>query len=539
MTTLKKSLLMLLGLAVAYVLAALVAVYDPGVFLLRGLSNIVLMAYSLALMVYFADHIIERSIRMYLVGIAGLITFWVVLRSAKYIAFEETEIIARHIWYLYYVPALMIPLSSLAAALSVGNKDRHRSGLMMRPAVCITLVLALFILTNDSHQLVFRFQPGFACWDSEYSHGLVFYIVYGWIALLFITAICILFSKCRVYASRRLIWIPMLPALFGVTYLTMYAAGVWPRLNGLFFGQFPESVCFTIAGIWLSLVYIGLIPSNSGYGRLFAISDLSAQIADRDYRVIYRSQAAADLSMRELSSETEVALDENTRVHRKEVHGGFVYWQDDITELNRINSELVEVGERLSEEAELLRLENASKEERAQIEAKTKTYDDIASRVKPQSRRIIELCGQAEKEPEKYESHMRTVCLLAVYIKRFANLSLLAAVCPEIDTEELFLAVQESMRHINDMGIPAMVTFRGVCGIDSQKLLECYELFEQLLESSLQKLRGVQVNIQENMMKCVFEGVELPAAEGCISGIAVENDTSFVQISLREERDTL
>ena len=337
MTTLKRSLLMLLGLAAAYILAALVAVYDPGVFLLRSLSNIVFISYSLALLVFFADHIVDRSIRRCLVGVAGLITFWVVLRSAKYIAFEETQIVARHIWYMYYVPALMIPLTSLAAALSVGKQNGKLSGHKIWAVVCVTLVLILLVLTNDLHQLVFRFQPGFDGWDAVYSHGPVFYMVYGWIAILFIATICILFFKCRVSASRRLVWIPMLPALFGVIYLTAYAAGVWPRLNGVLFGQFPESVCFTIAGIWLSLVYIGLIPSNSRYGRLFAISDLSAQIADGNYRVIYRSQDAAELSIQELSADTEVSLDENTRIHRKEVHGGFVYWQDDITELNRIN----------------------------------------------------------------------------------------------------------------------------------------------------------------------------------------------------------
>lgn len=123
MTTAKRALLMLLQLAFLYAFIACVAVFDPDRFLLRAASNLFLMMFSLALMISFADRIIEPHTRRYMVSIAGLITLWIVLRGAKYIAFEETEIVARHIWYLYYLPALLIPFLSLLAALSVGTKN--------------------------------------------------------------------------------------------------------------------------------------------------------------------------------------------------------------------------------------------------------------------------------------------------------------------------------------------------------------------------------------------------------------------------------
>lgn len=534
MATARKALRMLFQLSVLYGIASCSSVFLPDVFLLRNMSTFLLMAFSLALLLYFAEHIIERDTRKYLVSIAGLITLWIVLRGAKYIAFEETEIVARHIWYLYYIPALLIPLLSLFAALSVGERSKTTPRWKVRLAIAMTLILTALVLSNDLHQLAFRFRPGFALWDTAYQRTPVFYAVYVWIALESIGTIYILFTRCRVSASRRLIWIPMLPALFGIVYLTLYANHAWPRVNGTLFGEMPEAVCFTIAGIWLSLMYIGLIPSNAGYGRLFQLSDLTAQITDRNYQVIFQNPNAASLSIQQRRSDPPISLDQNTRVLRKPIYGGFVYWQDDITELNRINAELWEVSERLSEEAELTRLENELKEERAQIEAKTKTYDMIAVKVLPQSQKIAGLCAQAEHEPERYAADMKTVCVLATYIKRYANLSLLAADHGEIEANELFLSVQESIRAVRETGVPADIFCAEEGVLPAKCALDAYALFESALEQALPMLRGVQVSIRENTMKCVFEGAALRLSDCGGAELTAEDGTAYLRIPLRE-----
>ena len=534
MTTAKRTLRMLAQFALLYGIAACITIFAPDVFLLRHCSTLFLMAPALALMMYFSEHIIARDTRKYLVAIAGLTVAWITLRGAKYIAFEETGVIARHVWYLYYVPALLIPLCSLLAALSVGRQERDRRPWKARFSVGLTVLLILLILTNDLHQLAFRFQPGFADWDAEYTRGPVNVAAYLWILILVVGVFYILFSRCRLSAGRKLVWLPMLPALFGVVYLTLYAMGRWPRIGGELFGEFPEAVCFTLAGVWMSLISIGLIPSNASYGKLFELSDLAAQIADRDYRVIYRNANAASLSGEQMASPSGVVLDRDTRVHRKTVAGGFVYWQDDVTELNRINEELRELGEQLAEETELLSLRNELREERAKIEAKTKAYDEIAEQVLPQSRRIAALCVEAGQCPEKYAANMKTVCLLAAYIKRYANLTLLAADQEEMELRELFLALQESLRYVREAGIPADEGLSGEVRVNSQRLIAAYALFETLLEAALPSLRGLQVRLEESVLKLSFAGAELALPEGAYGEIRVEDRISYVRLPLGE-----
>jgi len=328
MTIKRKSILLLLQLAAVYCLTACASVFLPERFLLRHFPTILLGTFSFFLMRYFSDHIIEPDTRRYLVGIAALIIFWVLLRAAKYIAFEETGIIARHLWYFYYVPLLLIPLFSLFAALStVRHGDGAGPAWQKNAAALLTLFLILIVLTNDLHQRVFRFREGFADWDASYTHEPLYYVICVWIVLLLLAVFRILFTECRVLASRRLVWIPLLPAGFGILYTMLYLADLWPRVNGGLFGEFPEAVGITMAGIWLSLIYIGLIPSNVGYADLFALSGLSAQIADHDFQIIYKSPGAASLTEEELRSDRDIYPDADIRIHRKEVQGGYVYWQ--------------------------------------------------------------------------------------------------------------------------------------------------------------------------------------------------------------------
>ncbi|MBR3296587.1 MAG: hypothetical protein IKI65_01960, partial [Firmicutes bacterium] len=421
-----KSIRMLLQLAILFVLVGLISAFAPDVFLLRQPTTLLLLALSLALLMYFREHTIDRHIRTHLVAIAAMICLWMLLRGAKYIAFEETETIARHLWYMYYIPALMVPQISLYCALSLGGGKSLAGKAASAVTTAVTAVLTVLILTNDLHQRMFRFKPGFEDWDSDYSRTGLFLFVYVWVIGLLIATMVILFRRCRLSASRRLIWIPVIPSVFGVTYAVLYAFDLWPRMNGTLLGELPEGICFALAALWLSFMYIGLIPSNEGYAKLFEASDTASQIADRGYNVIYRSNKAAQLTKEQLSSEAAISLDSHTRVHRKPVSGGYVYWQDDTTELDQINSELEELGEHLAEEAELIRLENDLKKERASIEAKTRVYDDIAGKVLPQSQKITELCSRAEEDPSHLDEDLKLLCVYAAYIKRFANLTLIA-----------------------------------------------------------------------------------------------------------------
>lgn len=81
----------------------------------------------------------------------------------------------------------------------------------------------------------------------------------------------------------------------------------------------------------------------------------------------------------------------------------------------------------LSEEKELIRIDNELKEKQAKINEKSKVYDEIAVKVYKQSLEIEKLSKEAKEKPELFEQNMAKICVYAAYIKRLANLILLAA----------------------------------------------------------------------------------------------------------------
>jgi len=528
---------MLTLLAILFVAVGCISAFAPDVFLLRNPSTLVLLALSLALLMYFREHVIDSHIRTHLVAIAAMICLWMLLRGAKYIAFEETDTVARYIWYMYYIPALFIPQISLYGALSLGSGRSRARSAAAAVTTAVTTALVIIILTNDFHQMIFRFKPGFAGWDSDYSRSRLFFFLYVWIIGLLAATMVILFRRCRLSESRRLMWLSVIPSVFGVTYVVLYAVDLWPSVNGSMIGELPEGICFTMAALWLCFIQIGLIPSNKGYVELFEASDTASQIADRSFSVIYRSEKAAQLTPEQLASEESLLPNGHTRIHREAVSGGFVYWQDDITELKRINSELEELGDQLNEEAELIRLENELKEDRARIEAQTRAYDGIAEKVLPQSQKIAEICARAEKDPSHLGDDLKLLCVYAAYIKRFANLTLLASDRTEMNTEELSLAVAESLRSVREMGIPAELYFDGAAAAAAPSLIDAYAMFESLLEDALPKLKGLQLTLNGDLFKLSFEGVSLSMPQKYGASAFTEDGNTYVRCSLGKAGD--
>ena len=66
---------------------------------------------------------IQPQVRRYLTAISTLMVFWLTVRTTKYL-FTEDPWTLRHLWYLYYLPMLFIPLLGLLVALSLGKAEK-------------------------------------------------------------------------------------------------------------------------------------------------------------------------------------------------------------------------------------------------------------------------------------------------------------------------------------------------------------------------------------------------------------------------------
>ena len=112
----------------------------------------------------------------------------------------------------------------------------------------------------------------------------------------------------------------------------------------------------------------------------------------------------------------------DTLLHHQAIHGGHIYWQDDVKTINDLAEHLRDTNDMLGERYDLLKAEVELKERRLQAEEKSRLYDRIAQEIAPQLNKADELLQQSSEQPEKANALLSQVCVISAYIKRRANL---------------------------------------------------------------------------------------------------------------------
>lgn len=519
----------------------------PDVFPTRNLSTVYLLTLTVCLVLYYAHRVTPTgglSAAMKLLSWMCLLL--ILLRGVKYSAFSEVDVLARHCWYLYYGPLLLLPLLLFYIALSVApGKEAPVSGLW-RLTLALTVLLIALVLTNDLHRQAFLFQPGFADWDHSYSHGWLFYAVTFWEYALYFAAILILVRKCRIVSSKKNAWIILLPFALGIAMSLLLLTGKMPKLRGTNIVEFPEALICMAAVVLECCMQLGLIPTNGDYGRLFRHFSIAAQITDEKGRAVYASPSALALTPAQFAAESGERIGEHTLLHKMPLPGGFGFWQDDMTELDRLNGALEEAKEDLAQEAELIRLRNELKEKQTKLAQRTLMYDTIAKRTQRQSQAISLLAETARTsgDPARKDACRRRITLFGAYIKRYANLMLLSREHSAIELGELGLSVSEVLRYLNYCGIPGEFIGGAEGAVPAEAALAAFEAFEALLETNLDSLQGVFVNLsarEDVTFKMTLENLSAPLPEeatalladaGVLWELQREDDVAYICLSL-------
>ena len=317
----------------------------PDVFPMRNLTVIYLLTLCVCHILYYSHRVTPMGgLSFMMKALSAMSLLLILFRGIKYSVFAEIGVIDRHIWYLYYVPMILMPLFLFYISLYVAPKKDFKIKKWLWTAV-ISAGFIILILTNDLHQLVFSFQPDFERWDSEYSYGILFYIITVWRYILYLSAITILVMKCRITSSKKNAWIIMIPFVIGAVMNTLLVTEKMPKINGTYIIEFPEALIFTAAVVLECCIGLGLIPTNTDYGKLFQKFSIAAQITDKNGDTVYSSLWASPLSKEQFQSESGSRISEHTVLNKMEIPGGFGFWQDDMTELDRLNDELARAKE--------------------------------------------------------------------------------------------------------------------------------------------------------------------------------------------------
>ena len=103
--------------------------------------------------------------RKYLTWMSLLIAFLLILRTIKFVFLPSGHITNRYAWYLYYFPQTFTVLLMFFTVLHIGRPHNRPINTKWKLLYLPAALLSLGILTNDLHQLAFRFPDGVANYD--------------------------------------------------------------------------------------------------------------------------------------------------------------------------------------------------------------------------------------------------------------------------------------------------------------------------------------------------------------------------------------
>ena len=417
-------------------------------------------------------------------AVIALMLFWFVTRMLKY-EFVTDPVLVRYLWYLYYLPMLFIPLCALYSAILLGKSEQVRLPKHALLLCFVTAGLVLLVLTNDLHQLVFRFPQGKPWSDDDYGYGAGYYCIVILLLLCAAAFLVLLLYKCRVPKSRKFIWLPSVPVAVLLAYTVLYLS----RVQWLFdcFGDLPAFFCLSYVVILESCMQTGLIQTNTGYDMLFAAATIRAQITDESWNTRYHSAASSlDAETLQRAASAPILLNRNTLLKTNRIGGGHVAWQEDVTELADTLEQLEENQQELADENYLEREALRARQEVLGLQEKNRLYDLIGKHTRPQIEQLDALLKEYDRaEGENARRRiLARICVIGAYIKRYGNLLLIREAGETAAVSELVKAMEESMQNLELTDAECGLTCTVEEEIPTAVMAEAYAFFERVVEAA-------------------------------------------------------
>ncbi len=490
MTYNKKKMLSCGVILISVLLAYICRLVRPENAFMRNLAdqcrNCIYLGIYCAWVIYLEKHVVHKKMRRCLTAIGCLMVFWFFVRTVKFHILYDP--LGEHVcWYLYYIPMILIPALGLAAAMFFGEKDEEKTVRRIKILLTVAVILIVSVFTNDLHQMVFHFakQPPFS--DNDYSYGILFMVIQGWMLICLTGMEIILIRKCRIPGKKQF-WLPIIP---GILLLGWNIGNIF-RLPFIqtFAGDMTAVCCILMAAIYQGCILCGLIQTNNRYFELFQTSGgLDAEITDHSFQRYYHSGDFPQLSpeLRAMIINRSFVQEQGIRINHIPIRGGHLFWSEDISVLLDQYQDIREQQEELTARNRLLKKTYQKEAERRKAEEQNRLLNMIQSQTAGQ----LELLSQLMDELEKTESRDRynwilgKIVVVGTYLKRRKNLVLTQYTSDGnlLTMEDLRQSLAESCDSLKLCKIRAAYYVEsGDVQLNADDILKCYDTFEWLVE---------------------------------------------------------
>ncbi len=422
----------------------------------------------------------DRRLRRLIIGTAASLLLFLISQIFRG-NMAWTLTLQRYCWYSYYIPYLLTPLLLFFCALAAWQPlDRP----FPRWAWALAAVAAALIgcaLTNDLHQLMFRFPGGVFTDTDAFSPGpffIPYFVCYG--ALLLTGFIIALRKAWKIRRGLSFLLPTIPPLLLGLwMFQNLYHAA--PSFRGRLIWNQSDCFCFAYVAYLELCIRIGLIPANTGYGPLFSRLGLSAAVLDETGRPVRQS----------LGERFPFPVREDLQVRSKPIGGGSVAWVVDLNRVFSLNEQLEEAARQTEQRNELMVREGQLKKEMTELETRNRLYEQVSRAVLPQLDEI-ELLSQGNAD--EFLARLPRICVLTAYIKRRCNMELLAS-GGRLSLEELNAALTESLDAVRLCRAETALNASGSGEFPASLVISAYEHVQAVVMEGLDTLRAILLRV--------------------------------------------
>jgi hypothetical protein len=175
-----------------------------------------------------------------------------------------------------------------------------------------------------------------------------------------------------------------------------------------------------------------------------------------------------------------VNLDENTLLYAAPIEGGHVLWQEDVSELNRLNRESEETAEKLKAANRLLAEEEGFKRAIQDENEKTRLMTQLEAEIAVHVIRLNTMIEQLENVTNRPKATAR-ITLLLCYIKRRCNLFFREREAAAFPSGELAVYLDELAEIAGYSGVDVILASDPRDDISVRRATLLYDLFYSVL----------------------------------------------------------
>ena len=433
----------------------------------------------------------DNKTRRYILFIGILIVFWMLIRIIRGVTIDIN--IERICWYLYYLPLIFIPTLFYVCSNSLLSKMNKTRKIFI---YLISSILLILVLTNDFHELVFKFNNGIY-FHNDYNHYVGYYLIFIWIFYLFGGGmIKLAINRLKIKKDLK-VFLPLIVLLLGLIYTYLYILDVpYIRETNM---SIVNSVLICL-GIELAF-YLGLIPNNKKYIQKFFNSNLDMAIISLDGKTKYTTcsfKVIPNFILDDIKNNKvkQIYQKKNIVYDIKENKDSYVILRKDLTNIFKLKEEMLKQQKELLKQQESMKLEEKTKRELYEIKIRKDTINRVEKKLEEKRLEAKKILMKDDIKREDLEKVKRII----IYSKKKSML-IISEMNNEIYNEEsIKILLNELIVGMSSLNIEGLVVVKNKMNIKGRIMSYLYDIVYELIENSKNNAVMIYVFSDNNMV---------------------------------------